>query len=406
MQEENRQGIIPKRDISSKRVLGNPILYAQFLRNNLDIPFLKNIQPEDIEDVSERYIPYLGTEFGSDTVKRIRLHIPEKTGGTGGKKTETGGQEPLFLISLTEHKSRVDYNVSMQLLKYMLCIWLDYEKEMEQKKEGASDRKGFRYPLIIPIVYYEGKAPWTADRCFQARIACGNMLFHDWVPDFTYEVVRLHDYSNEELLERGDEMSLIMLFNKIQDHVDLSEFLKLPGERLDDMVRDTPEAILNIIVSVMESLCVKIGTTEEEMQECVARVRERRMGYLFENIEKMDIQAERRNTAEARMEAKRAQEEAKVAQEEAKAAQEEAKAAQEEAKAAREEIKEAQEALKKAHEKAEAEALNIQEEKYKSLVAVCKELGATREMTVEKVSKNCSIDKEEAEKKVDIYWEM
>lgn len=84
-------------------------------------------------------------------------------------------------------------------------------------------------------------------------------------------------------------------------------FLKLPQEKLDDMVRDTPEAILDIIVSVMESLCVKIGATEEEMQECVSRVRERRMGYLFENIEKMDIQAERRNTAEARAEARKAQ---------------------------------------------------------------------------------------------------
>lgn len=84
-------------------------------------------------------------------------------------------------------------------------------------------------------------------------------------------------------------------------------FLKLPQEKLNDMVRDTPEAILDIIVSVMESLCVKIGATEEEMQECVSRVRERRMGYLFENIEKMDIQAERRNTAEARAEARKAQ---------------------------------------------------------------------------------------------------
>lgn len=84
-------------------------------------------------------------------------------------------------------------------------------------------------------------------------------------------------------------------------------FLKLPQEKLDDMVRDTPEAILDIIVSVMESLCVKIGATEEEMQECVSRVRERRMGYLFENIEKMDIQAERHNTAEARAEARKAQ---------------------------------------------------------------------------------------------------
>jgi len=364
MQEENRQGIIPKRDTSSKKVLGNPVLYAQFLRDNVDIPFLKNIQPEDIEDVSERYIPYLGTEFESDTVKKIRLR-------------RHGMAAPLFLVSLTEHKSRVDYNVSLQLLKYMLCIWLDYGREMEQKKEGISGRKGFRYPLIIPIVYYEGKAPWTADRRFRARIACGELLFHDWVPDFTYEVVRLHDYSNEELLARGNEMSLIMLFNKIQDAMDLSEFLKLPQDKLDDMLRDTPEAILDIIVSVMESLCIKVGATEQEMQECVAKVKERRMGYLFENIEKMDIQAERRNTAEARREAQRAREEAREAKEKAK--------------------EEAKEAVKEAVKEA-------RENTIRSVIAVCRKLKASKEQAVQEVMELCNEDRKTATQKVDRYW--
>lgn len=111
-------------------------------------------------------------------------------------------------------------------------------------------------------------------------------MFPKWIPDFTYEVVRLHDHSNEELLERGNEMSLIMLFNKIQSVMDISEFLRLPQEKLDNMLKETPEAVMDIIVSVMESLCVKIGATETETQKCVDKVRERRMGYLFENKER------------------------------------------------------------------------------------------------------------------------
>lgn len=160
--------------------------------------------------------------------------------------------------------------------------------------------------------------------------------------------MRLHDYSNEELLARGDEMSLIMLFNKIQDTVDLSEFLKLPREKLNDIVKDTPEAILDIIASVMESLCVKIGATEEEMQECVSRVKERRMGYLFENIEKMDIQAERRNTAQARAEA--------------------------------------------------------QENAIRSVIAVCQRLNAGKEQAVQEVIEVCGADRDTALEKVNLYW--
>ncbi len=51
--------------------------------------------------------------------------------------SEKGGKEsvPVYLISLVEHKSRVDYNVSMQLLRYMVCIWNEYGKELKGKDE-------------------------------------------------------------------------------------------------------------------------------------------------------------------------------------------------------------------------------------------------------------------------------
>lgn len=355
MQENTRLQAGKKRDISSKKVLGNPLLCAQFLRDNLNTPLLKNVQPEDIEDISERYIPYLGTEFESDTVKRIRIHTE--------KREDCSIQEPLFLISLAEHKSRVDYDVSMQLLKYMVCIWLDYSKEMNMQRAGISGRKGFRYPTIIPVVYYEGKAPWTADRHFGDRIARKD-LFSDWIPDFTYEVVRLHDYSNEELLTHGNEMSLIMLFNKIQNIYDIPAFLELPQEKLDDMIKETPETVLDIIVSVIESLCRKINATEAETQECVNKVRERRMGYLFENMEKMDIQAERRNTAEARTEAQKAQEELNT--------------------------------FKK----------NSLEEKIRLIVKFCKKLTYSKEEAIQEVITECNTDIETARQKVATYWDI
>ncbi len=236
----------------------------------------------------------------------------------------------------------------------MLCIWLDYGRERKAQKPGASARKGFRYPAIIPIVYYEGKAAWTAERRFLARIP-GGEAFRQWIPDFTYEVVRLHDYSNEELLSRGDEMSLIMLFNKIQDVIDLSEFLKLPRERLDEIVKETPETVIDFIVSAMESLCGKIDAAEEETRKCVDKVKERRMGYLWENMEKMSIQEERRNTAQARAEAK----------------------------------------------KAKADAL---EDKIRLIIKYCKRFQLSKEQAVSEIMSECGMDRETAQQKADTYW--
>ena len=45
---------------------------------------------------------------------------------------------------------------------------------------------------------------------------------------------------------------------------------------------------------------MKLNVPQEEAKDYVGRAWNRDMGYLFENIEKMDIQEKRRNTNEAR----------------------------------------------------------------------------------------------------------
>lgn len=52
-------------------------------------------------------------------------------------------------------------------------------------------------------------------------------------------------------------------------------------------------------MSTIWALCMKMNVSEEEAKQCVDKVKERRMGYLFENMEKMDIQEERRKIAES-----------------------------------------------------------------------------------------------------------
>lgn len=167
------------RDANSRMIFKNPILVSQFLRDNINIPVLKDIRPEDIEDVTDKYRAYLGITFDADTVKRIRVNEGEKQG-------------QIYLISLIEHKSQVDYNVSFQLLRYMTCIWNEYAREAEQKQEGCSRMKEFRYPAILPIVYYEGSGKWTADLHLKDRIMMKEVL-GEYLPDFTYRVVRIHD---------------------------------------------------------------------------------------------------------------------------------------------------------------------------------------------------------------------
>ena len=216
----------------------------------------------------------------SDTVKRI--WISEK--GT------------LFFISLIEHKTKVDYNVSMQLLRYMVYIWEDYEKEMEKKKKGISKTKGFRYPPILPIVYYEGSGKWTAPCNIRDRV-CLDEAFEPFTPKFFYKLVQLNAYSVDELVGKKDELSLLMLINRLQSIAAFRE-LDLPKEYLKDLSENSTDELLDIIARVTATMLRHLHLPEEEVAEFTDQVKERDMAVLFEYFEDVDLPAERKKARE------------------------------------------------------------------------------------------------------------
>lgn len=269
------------RDSGGKIIFDDPMLCAQFCRGFVDLPYMKDVQPEDIEDVSAQFVPLIAEERNADRVKKINIK----------------GKSPFFLISLIEHKTKTEYNIGMQIFRYMIYIWEDYAKEEEKRQKGISKTKDFKYPMILPIVYYEGsEESWTAPRHFKDRIAFGD-VFKDYAVDFQYYLVPIRKYSNEELLQNGDEMSLLMLINKVQSKEDIEELRNLPIQRMEEILKE--------------------NVPMNEAEELVEKVREKKMGELFENMEKLDIQAERRNTAAQRERADREKERADKAEERA-----------------------------------------------------------------------------------------
>lgn len=117
-----------------------------------------------------------------------------------------------------------------------------------------------------------------------------------YIPDFTYQVVSVNQYTNEELSNKRDEMSLVMLINKIQTPEDYAEFRKVSEDLINSIYGNAPEEIKKIYRNILWSLLMKMNVPSEDARELMGEIGGRGMGYLFENMEKMDIQAERRNT--------------------------------------------------------------------------------------------------------------
>ena len=375
-------------DVNNRIIFKNHTLCAQFLRDYTGLDILKDITEEDIEDVTEKYQKYLGISFDTDTVKRIHI-----------RDIADGSDMPMYIVSLVEHKSDVDYNVVMQLLQYMTCIWHDYELTMKNNSLGNAKNKDFRYPPILPIVYYEGKRKWTSPMSLGERIFMGD-VFSAYVPDFTYKLINLHGYTNDELLAHGDEMSFLMMINRVQSAEDLKDFLNVNREQVQGIIDGASEGILEIIMGTIWNLMMKMNMPTEDAQDCMRELGERSMGNWFENMDKMDIQAERKNTAEARKELAEAKE--KLAEAEGRLLESENRLSD-----TKSELADTQSTLsdtKNKLSKLEQESEKTKNQTAISIINITKKYSGVKESAVSDVERAIGVSKEEAEHLIEKYW--
>ncbi|MFR2214244.1 MAG: Rpn family recombination-promoting nuclease/putative transposase [Ruminococcus sp.] len=52
-------------------------------------------------------------------------------------------KKEVYVISLIEHKSDIDYDVAMQLLRYMTVIWQDYKRCRIRRWQTAVSERTF-----------------------------------------------------------------------------------------------------------------------------------------------------------------------------------------------------------------------------------------------------------------------
>ena len=263
------------RDNGGRMIFENATLCSQFLREYTGIELFKDIRPEDVEDMTERFLPMFSEERDSDVVKKITL--PE--------------MGELFVVALIEHKSSVDYNVVMQVFHYMSYIWEEYAKQKEGEQKGITRTKDFMYPPILPIVYYEDKAEWTAVTELKNRIFLSD-VFGEYLPDYRYLLFRLQEQGDAELINRRDEISFIMLINRLRSAPEFRD-IEFPDGYLDDISK-APGDVLMIFSRLIGAYLARINVPDEEIAGLTDQIKGGKMNMLFEHFEEYDVQATRK----------------------------------------------------------------------------------------------------------------
>jgi predicted transposase/invertase (TIGR01784 family) len=212
-----------------------------------------------------------------------------------------------FIYILFEHKSREEWFICLQLLKYLVRIW---EQFLKQNKEAKY------LPVIIPLVIYHGKPKWSISENFISLFEETTDL-EQYIPDFSYNLYDISHMPDEDiqgtpLLKiflttfkyiyspelRNKLWDILKLFLELSDKTKVSEYLEVllrylvnsPGEfnkkELHEQVASLIEEggdIMQTIAQQLREEGIKIGE-EEKAKETAKNLLE--MGIDIDKIAK------------------------------------------------------------------------------------------------------------------------
>ncbi len=204
--EENGKAIISSHDRFFKVLFEKKEEVNEFITKTFPPELTDKLNLETLElDKTEYIDSELRTSF-SDVVYNCRY-----------------GENLKVKISLLfEHKSQPERFPQLQLISYMIKIWL---KEIEQAK--ASKLKNFKLPVVIPIIFYHGKSSWKYQD-FEKSFSAADSNLINFIPKFDYQLIDLSDYTDTEIKELTGKLQLqiglLLMKNIFDEQKLLNEF--------------------------------------------------------------------------------------------------------------------------------------------------------------------------------------
>ncbi len=113
------------------------------------------------------------------------------------------GNSQIKISLLFEHKSYIENIPQLQLLGYMLKIWL---KQIKQKQKLTT---------VIPIIFYHGKRKWTKKE-FKKYFEDIDSVLERFIPKFDYLLLDTSKYTDDEIIKlfEGLQLQIGMLVMK------------------------------------------------------------------------------------------------------------------------------------------------------------------------------------------------
>ncbi len=164
------------------------------------------------------------------------------------------GEDIFFLI---EHQSTIDYSMPYRLLNY--CIEIIREAVVKDLLKNRS----YKMPVVYPIVFYTGKRKWNVEKYFEE---CQMRLRGVARTNFTeYNLIDIHDYTEEELWKQENFLSKILLLEKAKQSDRIEKYLNKIS--LEDFTSKELNVLLKMIKSSITEKTDAVSAYEIFLEE-------------------------------------------------------------------------------------------------------------------------------------------
>lgn len=259
--EKKVKQIDKKHDKVFRNVLSRKKEMANFLNQFLDLQ--EYIKEENIIACPTDFITKSYEMRQSDIIYRLK-------------------DKPIYF--LVEHQSTVDKEM-------LLRIW-EYVGEIVKKEKFVPKNNFIKdsiYPVVIPIVIYTGNQRWNAKTNF-AQKQYQSIEYHQYEINVEYNLIDLHDYTFEELLDKKSLLGSILIMEKCKKQEELEMYA---NKIIDTIVDDERQNIQSEIIYMTMLPYVK----KEKLDEILEKIKEKEeisMSPLTKMMLDLEIESERR----------------------------------------------------------------------------------------------------------------
>ena len=204
---------------------------------------------------------------GSFVEEQLREHLSDRL-----FKVETIGGRTAFLYVLIEHKSTPDGKVGWQLLRYMVEILKQWEKE---------NPNWDRLPAIVPFVFYHGAEEWKIPNEF-VHLVNAEEGWESYLLNFRFPVLDLGTIPDKQL---SDDRHLYVWLLAMK-YATRKEQQMAIRERLIEALRQVPEALRPILFYLIQTYRYDEQTLRGIIREVQPREEDTMMSQFAQEIEK------------------------------------------------------------------------------------------------------------------------